>query len=115
MSSPFKEALQNDIKKTFLNTEEFSEIHSINKREMPAMLDDVEANEREVKYIGYGNNGQYVQKRLLYVASEDYGAMPSIGNALNLDGAIYRIFDVSEECGIYAITLEANKNGSYRS
>ena len=38
--------------------------------------------------------------------------MPSVGNALSLDGNIYRIYDVAEEGGVYAITLEANRNGS---
>lgn len=115
MSSPFKEVVQNDILNCFLNTEEFSDIHSINDKKMPAMLDDVEATEREVKYIGYGNNGTYVKKTLLYVAASDYGTMPAIGNALKVDGNIYRIFDVSSEDGVYAITLEAWNNGSSRN
>lgn len=114
MSSPFKTVVQNDIKNCFLNVSEFSDIHKINDKSMPAMLDDNEANDREIKYIGYGNNGMYKQKRLLYVSASDYGDMPAAGNALKLDGQMYRIFDVSSEAGIYAITLEAWDNGSNR-
>ncbi len=114
MSSQFKTVVQNDIKNCFLNVDEFSDIHSINDKKMPAMLDDNEASDREIKYIGYGNNGMYKQKKLLYVAASDYGNMPAAGNALKLDGQMYLIFDVSSESGIYAITLEAWDNGSNR-
>ncbi len=114
MSSPFKNVVQNDIKNCFLNLDEFADIHSVNDKSMPAMLDDNEASDREIKYIGYGKNGLYQQKKLLYVAASDYGNMPAAGNALKLDGQMYRIFDVSSESGIYAITLEAWDNGSNR-
>lgn len=115
MSSPFKEAVQKDIENCFLNIDEFSDIHTINDKTMPAMLDDVEATEREIKYIGFGNNGAYVKKTILYVAAADYGIMPAVGNALKVDGNMYRIYDISSEDGIYAITLEAWNNGSSRS
>jgi len=114
VNSSFKTVVQNDIKNCFLNIREFSDEHLINDKPMPAMIDDNEANDREIKYIGYGNNGMYKQKRLLYVSASDYGDMPAAGNALKLDGQMYRIFDVSSEAGIYAITLEAWDNGSNR-
>lgn len=114
MSSPFKTVVQNDIKNCFFNVSEFADKLLVNDKSMPAMLDDNEASDREIKYIGYGNNGMYKQKKLLYVAASDYGNMPAAGNALKLDGQMYRIFDVSSEGGIYAITLEAWDNGSNR-
>ena len=45
-----------------------------------------------------------------YVAAEDFGEFPPQGVLLKLDGKQYQVADATNECGVYAITLEANRS-----
>lgn len=55
-------------------------------------------------------DGVYVRQILLYVAAEDFGSFPARGVLVKLDGKQYQVADATDECGIYAITLEANRS-----
>jgi hypothetical protein len=54
-------------------------------------------------------DGIYVNQKLIYVAADDFGAMPKQGSILTLDGRTYRVADAVDEYGIYSITIEANR------
>ena len=56
----FKEIIKNDVRQVFMNTDEFSETHTINGKEMPVQIDSNEQIERE-NYAQYGR--QDVQSR----------------------------------------------------
>lgn len=105
----FKEALQNDVKAVFLNPAEFGEPHTVNGRKMLAVLDDMEHIEREKRMKSH-MDGVYVRQLLLYVAAEDFGEIPPQGVLVKLDGKQYQVADATDECGVYAITLEANRS-----
>lgn len=105
----FKEALQNDVKAVFINPAEFGDPHTINSKTMLAVLDDMEHIERE-KRMKSNMDGVYVRQILLYVAAEDFGSFPARGVLVKLDGKQYQVADATDECGIYAITLEANRS-----
>lgn len=106
--STFKEIIANDIHQTFLNHDEFSDIHKVNGKEMPIQIDTNEQIERE-KRMNQNSDGIYANQKLIYVAASDFGAMPKQGAVLNLDGKIYRVADAVDEYGIYSITIEANR------
>ena len=102
----FKEAIQDDIKGAFLNFEEFGEYHNLNGQKTPIIIDESELTEREKKMKGV--DGELHNRQFLfYVASEDFGALPSPGRILNFDGKEYLITDAIDESGIYSINLEA--------
>lgn len=102
----FKEMLFEDIKNIFLNVEEFGEIHTINQKEMLVVIDEMELTERSKKQIESGRiDGIYKRQILLYVARKDFGKMPAIGSNLNVDSSKWRVADVSNEGGVYSITL----------
>ena len=42
----FKETVADDVHNVFMNPEEFSEIHSVNGKEMPVQIDSIEQIER---------------------------------------------------------------------
>lgn len=105
----FKEALQNDVKAVFLNPAEFGELHIVNGRKMLAVLDDMEHIERE-KRMKSNMDGVYVRQLLLYVAAEDFGEFPPHGVLIKLDGKQYQVAGATDEGGVYAITLEANRS-----
>ena len=104
--SAFKDVVAEDIHRTFLNTDEFSDIHMINGKEMPCQLDSNEQIERE-KRMNQNIDGVYLNQKLIYVAASDYGPMPKQGSLVTMDGRKYRVADAIDEGGVYSITLEA--------
>lgn len=106
--SAFKDIIARDVHQTFLNIDEFSDIHKVNGKEMPVQIDTNEQIERE-KRMNQNADGIYMNQKLIYVAASDFGPMPKQGAILNLDGKIYRVADAVDEYGIYSITIEANK------
>ncbi len=115
MSLSFKDVIKQDIKATFMNFEEFGEMHNLNGHERLVIIDENELNEREKK-IQYANgmsgaNTRLHKKQLLfYIAAEDFGALPSPGNVLSFDGKRYTITDAVDEDGIYSINLEVMRS-----
>ena len=110
MNTPsFKDILKNDIKSTFLNPEEFGEEHIVQGRPMIIVLDDLENIEREKKMISHAD-GIFARQILFYVSAEDFGELPAQGGFIMLDGKRYTVTDATDEAGMYAITVEANRS-----
>lgn len=104
----FKSIIAEDVHRTFLNLEEFSDTHTVNGKEMPVQIDTNEQIERE-KRMSQNVDGVYVNQKLIYVAASDFGPMPKQGSILKLDGKTYRVADAVDEYGVYSITIEANR------
>ena len=109
MGLSFKEILAQDVKQVFLNPAEFGETHLVNGEPMTIVLDDVENIEREKKMKSH-MDGIYTRQVFFYVASADFGPLPKQGGMIDLDGQKYIVVDATDECGIYAITMETNKS-----
>lgn len=105
----FKQLLQSDILNVFMNMEEFGQLHLVDGKNIPAMIDDMEHIERE-KRVNQNVDGIYKKQVLFFVRADDFGKMPKIGRLINLDGKDYRVVDAIDEDGLYSITLEANKS-----
>ena len=97
----FKNILARDVKQVFLNPAEFGEVHKVNGTPMTIVLDDVENIEREKKMKSSMDG--------IYVSTAEFGPLPGQGDLVSLDGKEYMVMDATDECGIYAITLEANR------
>lgn len=106
--SAFKEIIKDDVYRTFLNLDEFSDIHTVNGKEMATQIDTNEQIERE-KRMSQNVDGVYMNQKLIYVAASDFGPMPKQGSILTLDGKVYRVADAVDEYGVYSITIEANR------
>ncbi len=106
--SSFKELIASDVHEVFMNTEEFSEIHMVNGKEMAVQIDDIEQIERE-KRFKQNMDGIFVQQRLIYLAADDFGPLPKKGAILRLDKRSYTVAEAIAEDGVYSITLEANR------
>lgn len=104
----FKELLCEDLK-SFINPEEFGEVHRIGDREMVVLVDNQELMEREKRKIGNEmyRQGIYHKKLLFYVQAEAFGKLPAVGRQLLFDDDRYTIIDAVDEGGIYSISLEA--------
>lgn len=108
-SLSFKEAMQRDIDDVFFNIEEFSDNHTIDGVQMPAMIDDMENIEREKKMKSH-MDGIYARQILLYVKASAFGSLPAQGRLIALDNRRYTVVDATDEGGVYTITLEANRS-----
>ncbi len=110
MNTPsFKDILKNDIKAIFLNPDEFGEEHIVQGKPMVIVLDDMENIEREKKMKPCAG-GVYARQMLFYVSADDFGPMPAQGGLITIDGNRYTVVDATDEAGIYAITVEANRS-----
>lgn len=110
--SGFKEQIAADNKNIFMNLDEFSDIHTINGKEMPVQVDSNEMIDREKRYQYKRNlyaDGVYLKELLIYVLAEDFGPLPAVGRTLTFDKKTYVISDAIDEDGIYSLSLEANK------
>lgn len=109
----FKDQIQEDIGKVFFNPDEFSELHSVNGKKIPCMIDNMEHIDRQKRYM-YNRSlyadGVYLKEVLIYVKAEDYGPLPRNGALLTMDGKGYKVTDTIEENGIYSISLERNQS-----
>ena len=106
--SAFKDIIAADVHRTFLNIDEFSDLHTINGKEMPCQVDSNEQIEREKRFNQH-MDGVYLNQKLIYVASSDYGALPKQGSLITMDGRKYLVADAIEEDGVYSITLDATR------
>lgn len=104
----FKELVQGDIEKVFLNPSEFGEEHVVNGKKMLVVIDSCELMERK-KRIQSHMDGAYTKQMLLYVAASDFGSLPTRDSKITLDGTLYTVADAASEAGVYSITIEANK------
>ena len=93
MGAPtFKEQIAADISTTFLNCLEFADTHTVNGKEMAAVVDDNELLERDKAKI---------------MAAQTEGTYKAQGVVLTLDGKAYKVKTCTEEAGVLAIELEA--------
>lgn len=104
----------NDFKKImeldhgiFINFEEFGEYHTVDGKEMLVIVDDNEYKQRTQREESRVD-GVYTKHMLFYVKAEDIGGTPAVGRILKFDKKDYMVKEVTNEDGIYSITLEAN-------
>ena len=66
MGLTFKSAIEQDNKEVFLNALEFADSHTINGKQMPAIVDDNELLERDKAHLLNADiSGLYYSRRLL--------------------------------------------------
>lgn len=106
----FKEILAQDVRNVFLNMDEFAEEHIVNGRPMAVQIDDNELLERDKAGTGVHQDGLYKSRRLIYVASADFGKRPAVGALLTLDGKQYRVVDCKDEAGLLSIELGVKRS-----
>lgn len=106
----FKTTIANDVEITFLNPEEFGELHTLNGEPIYIIIDNNEMVEREKRYAaGTYKNGVSSKQILFYVAAKVFGPLPQAGRTLTLDRQTYVVTDAINEGGIYSVSMEAVK------
>lgn len=107
--SAFKDAVDADIMNVFLNMEEFAEEHILNGVTLPAVVEGLTAKGALTKPQHTpefeGVSGQTV---ILHIKVADLPESITSGNAVELDGEIYRVGDITNDLGVLTITLEVD-------
>ena len=77
----FKDIIKRDVQQTFLNVDEFSEIHTVNGKPMAVQIDNNEQIEREKRYSQpmdgtrlqgrQGNESRKAQKEPIQLSRSD--------------------------------------------
>ena len=107
----FKDILFSDIQNTFMDPEEFGEVHMIDKKRMTVIIDGNEVTERSKKQVEQGRiDGIFMHQIVMYVPKKEFGPLPARGRILSLDNNNFRIMDAIDEGGIFSITLGAVKS-----
>ncbi|NLU09438.1 MAG: hypothetical protein GXW90_00560 [Tepidanaerobacter acetatoxydans] len=102
----FKDFIKKDIK-TFINFDEFAEIHDIDGENIECILDEDIFKERNLNSQTRHFEGVFVNQVSLFIKKEDK-ERPSIGQQMHIDGRMYLVANVSEAEGIYEIELARN-------
>lgn len=105
----FKETVRTDIFDVFLNTDEFADIHTVDGKEIRAVLDD-DLYDGTVSMTLHGQSqervsGLYSGGKAMYVSAAEM-KKPKTGTTLEVDGTRYKVRAVSEQDGMYKINLE---------
>lgn len=79
----FKEVMKDDVNNTFMNVDEFADMHTVDGKEIPVLVDDNEIIEREKK-MKSNMDGVYVKQKLIYVKAVTSDHWPAIGRRLSL-------------------------------
>ncbi|PWK16067.1 hypothetical protein [Tumebacillus permanentifrigoris] len=98
----FKDSLNADIRAVFLNPDEFAEIHLINGKETPCIID--------FSASGTDFEGTYVKRLTLYVEPSKLDKKPIVDGRLRIGDKHYTVISVSETSGLLDIGLEANES-----
>ena len=106
INKSFKDILSSDIDSVFINKEEFGERHYIDGVIKTVIVDNETLKERNQKeYDGI------LQADILYfIKSSDVQKEIKVGDVQNFDGAVYKVFDVKYDSGMYEIILQGARN-----
>ncbi len=104
--SAFKDQLKADMYNTFLNTEEFADIHIIDGKEMPAMIEEELEEYENLK--NYDFDGLYKIKMIVFVSYESLGKIPVVDSRITVDNKKLFVVSVSESYGMLNLVLGVN-------
>ena len=99
----FEEQLQSDIEEVFLNLDEFAEIHNIEGKKIPVVM-DTDQMDKNVQILGL------IEADMLIMGKEnDFPANLEPGRMLNVDGREMIVANVSRKQGIVEVALRQNR------
>jgi hypothetical protein len=103
-----KDLIASDLS-AFFNLNEFAELHNIDGRQVPAVVDSdilkIRSNDKSEQY-----DGVYKGEVAIYVKAVDFPSRPVFGQQMRLDGKLYLVIECSEAMGVLEIVLGANES-----
>lgn len=103
----FKEQLQKDLDTVFLNTDDFAELHRVEGKEIPVVVDDDKLEKLKQGQI----LGLVEADMLLHGKVSDFPPSITPGRLLNVDGREYIVTNSGENMGLIEVALKQNIMG----
>lgn len=104
----FKEQLEKDFDGTFFNLDEFAELHTIDGKEIPVVVD----NETLIQ-LNMGktvnSDGIFTDSIIIFVQKKYLDYEPVIGQVMDFDGVTYLVDNVLSDTGGYTVVLRGNE------
>lgn len=107
----FKDFAAEDVDEVFFCLDEFADMHNIDGKDMPAMLESDELKDHSAHWeAGAKQNfdtGLYDTVLVLYVKAKDYGPKPKVKKKLILDKdpKMFQVLEVEETVGVYRMKI----------
>lgn len=114
----FKDCAAADIDLTFFETDEHADIHNVDGKDVPVVLDTHDLRQHSSHWEeGAKQNfdtGLYTAHTILFIRVNDYGPKPKVGKPLVMDAGTkqkrtYSIVSCEDEGGVYRMTLERTR------
>lgn len=103
----FKEQLQKDLDTVFLNLDDFAELHRIEGKQIPVVVDD-----DKLENLKQGQILGLVEADMLLLGKEkDFPADITPGRLLNVDGREHIVTNSGENMGLIEVALKQNIMG----
>lgn len=103
--SAFKDMVAHDLDATFLNTDEFAELHIVEGKEIPVVMDDDRLTTLKKGQI----LGLVEADMLLMGKVSDFPADMEPGRLLNVDGRELIVAKASRDMGLIEAALRQNR------
>lgn len=100
--SRFKRFVSLDVKRVFINSDEFAEEHILNGERVSCVIDKEISQDAK-------NIGVFLNAVTIYVEKADLEEAPVEGELIELDGNVYVVRSVSDEDAVLVIVAEANE------
>lgn len=103
--STFKDMVAHDIDTTFLNTDEFAELHIVEGKEIPVVMDDDRLTTLKQGQI----LGLVEADTLLMGKVSDFPSEMEPGRLLNVDGRELIVTNTGRDMGLIEVALSQNR------
>ena len=103
----FKEQLQNDLDSVFFNLDEFAELHRVEGKKIPVVVDSDQLNKLKKGQI----LGLIEADMLLMGKEADFPANLEPGRLLNVDGREMLVANSGRDLGLVEVALRQNRTG----
>ncbi len=104
----FKEQLEKDFHDTFFNLEEFAELHRVDGKEIPVVVDNETLLQLNLGKTAY-SDGIFTDSIMFFVQRKYLDYEPVIGQVMEFDGVTYPVDNVLSDTGGYTIILRGNE------
>lgn len=104
----FAEQMEKDFDSTFFNTNEFAEMHMVDGKEIPVVVDNETLLQLNLGKMAY-SDGIFTDSIMFFVQSKHLDYEPVIGQIIEFDGVTYPVDNVLSDTGGYTIILRGNE------
>ena len=103
MGSPCREEVKGDRDAVFLNAEEFGDLHTIDGRQVMAVVDEPQTAKSGMSAAALAG-----AEVIGFAKNEDLPAPRAEGDTLNVDGRMFIVVSWRVDCGMAEIALRQN-------